>query len=71
MDIVYQRTINMGFLKILFDLFKCGCPTKNNSKSDMDDRIDRMREHIINRATVNGEDDWMLRIRKHDKGCHS
>jgi hypothetical protein len=63
------REIEMSVIKTIINLFKCECPAQDNPKSDMDERLDRMKKHIIERATVNGEDDWMLRVRKHDKRC--
>jgi hypothetical protein len=63
----------MSLLNTLKSIFTHECTIKEqprNGKAEaLNKKLDQMKEHIIQRATVDGEDEWMLVMRKHSKEC--
>jgi len=58
----------MSKLKTFLNLFHCSCKIPHaDTDVEMNKRLEKLEDHVKKRASVDGEDEWMLVIRKHDK----
>lgn len=57
----------MNVLQTILRMFQTSAKCGIENADSMSLRIDKMQQHVTERATVDGENEWMLVVRKHGK----
>lgn len=61
-----RETREMKLLRTLISWLKCSCSSNTSVQEDAERRIELLKNHI-NKATLDGESDWMLVMRRNFK----